>query len=168
MLCDICHKNIATVHLTEIVNEKVEEMHICQKCAKDKTEEIKEQLNISDFLGGLAEIGGAKSEKSALKCSSCGLTYDDFRKKGKLGCQECYATFRDNLLPLLKKIHGSIQHNGKAPFILKREAGEIHLDKKVKELRNRLEDAIKKEEYEEAARLRDQLKKIDKGKNNAG
>ena len=161
MLCDLCHKNIATVHLTEIVNYKIIEMHICQDCAQTKAEEISKQPNISEFLGGLADLGKDKSEEYSLKCSLCGLSYGDFRKTGRLGCAHCYVTFRKFLLPLLKKIHTSTRHAGKVP---------LHIDKdlsnevKLKELRKQLQRAIKLEEYEDAARLRDEIKKIDKGK----
>ncbi|MDD5584520.1 MAG: UvrB/UvrC motif-containing protein [Candidatus Omnitrophica bacterium] len=159
MLCDICHKNIATVHLTEIVNEKIAEMHICQPCAKTKTDEIKEQLNISDFLGGLTGIGQTKEkqEEISLKCSSCGLTYGDFKKKGRFGCGQCYTSFKAVLLPLLKKIHGSTRHVGKTP--LKRVIGKPA--EKISDLKTRLARAIQMEEYEEAAQLRDEIKNFE-------
>ena len=70
MLCDICHKNIATIHLTEIVNDKVVELHACQACAKLKAQELSEQFSASDFVGGLADIGAAKKKEQTLKCSS--------------------------------------------------------------------------------------------------
>ncbi len=154
MLCDVCHKNIATVHLTEIVNEKITEMHICQECAKSKAKDI-EQPSLSDFLGGLA---GAE-RKAALKCPSCGFSYEDFRKKGRLGCGGCYAAFKRQLLPLLKKVHSASRHTGKIP---------LHMEKKelpqakAEQLRSQLNRAIQLEEYEEAARLRDALKKLEK------
>jgi len=160
MLCDLCHKHIATVHLTEIINDKIAEMHICQACAKTKTEEIKDQLNISDFLGGLAVAGTAeRKEESSLKCVSCGLTYADFKKKGRLGCGNCYIVFKQMLLPLLKRIHGSTHHVGKSPL---HKEERISREANIKELKNRLERAIQLEEYEEAARLRDELKSLEK------
>ena len=158
MLCDVCHKNIATVHLTEIVNDKVVEMHVCQDCAQSKAQELNEQLNISDFLGGLAAMGELKAQKQLINCSVCGLSYQDFKKRGRLGCGRCYVTFRQELLPFLKKIHGLIKHTGKTPF---------HIDKamsaqaKLRNLRRRLERAIQLEEYEEAAALRDEIKKLE-------
>jgi protein arginine kinase activator len=160
MLCDICHKNIATVHLTEIVNDKIAEMHICSTCAKTKTEEIKDQLNISDFLGGLSGIGPAqgKKEEIDLKCASCGLTYADFKKKGRLGCSNCYVSFRVVLLPLIKKIHGSTHHVGKSP--LKHVLGAAQ--EKIADLKTQLKKAIQMEEYEAAARLRDEMKNLEK------
>jgi protein arginine kinase activator len=159
MQCDICHKNKATVHLTEIINDKVVEMHVCGGCAKIKTEEIKEHLTISDFLKGFVEneeVSETK-ERLSLKCSFCGLTYDEFKKKGRLGCQNCYKTFKVQLLPLLRKIHSSVRHIGKLPLKLEKTA-PTQLRKE--ELQRRLERAIHLEEYEEAARLRDEIKKI--------
>ena len=161
MLCDICHKNNATVHLTEIINERVVEMHICQACAQSKANELNKHLNISGFLGSLADMIGSPSRESPLKCSSCGLSYEEFKKKGRLGCGNCYVAFRKLLLPLLKKVHSATQHTGKIP---------VHIDKKVsrqlkiKDLQKRLQRAIQLEEYEEAAKLRDQIKGLEKKK----
>ena len=120
MLCDSCHKNIATVHLTEIVNDKVAEMHICQACAQSKSQGFTQQPNISNFLSGLVSAGRTKKEEQIPKCPVCGFNYSDFRKKGRLGCDQCYTTFRRQLLPLLKKIHGATRHTGKIPLNIKR------------------------------------------------
>jgi protein arginine kinase activator len=158
MLCDICHKNIATVHLTEVANDKVQEMHICQSCAKTKTEEIKEQLDISDLLGALADTGGLRKEDRFLKCQSCGLTYADFKKKGRLGCAFCYTSFKTQLLPLLKKIHGSINHTGKSPVKIN---SRVPLEVKLKDLKEKLARAVHLEEYETAAKLRDEIKQLE-------
>ena len=164
MLCDICHKNISTVHLTEIVNDKVVEMHICQACAKHKARELKEQLNISDFLGALVTGDDLlKKQKTAIKCASCGLTYNEFKKKGRLGCGKCYDALKGQLLPLLKKIHGSTRHNGKSPFVQeKKPPSQVT----AQELKRRLNQAIRLEEYEEAARLRDQIREFEEKKKN--
>jgi len=160
MICDICHKNNATVHLTEIINDKVVEMHICQVCAQEKASELNKHLNISGFLGSLADmVGGLPQERRLLKCPSCGFSYGDFKKKGRLGCGKCYETFHGLLLPLLKKIHSATTHTGKAPTSLdKRASGQM----KVNDLHQRLRRAIQLEEYEEAAKLRDQIKELEK------
>jgi len=156
MVCDICHKNIATVHLTEVINDKVVEMHICQHCTK--TEEFKENLSIQELLGGLMDVAGTQhKEKVSLKCSSCGLTYDDFRKKARLGCGKCYLTFRQQLTPLLKKVHGSLYYAGKR---LLDSTPKISRENKTEELQKRLDRAVQLEEFEEAARLRDELKHV--------
>ncbi|MBN2483093.1 MAG: UvrB/UvrC motif-containing protein [Candidatus Omnitrophica bacterium] len=156
MNCDICHKIVATVHLTEIVNEKVVELHICQKCAKVKTDELKSQLSLSDFLGGLVDKPDTKKTVPTA-CPLCGLTFNEFREKGRLGCGECYGAFKDQILPLFRKIHGSTQHVGKIPAHVEKK---ILIDREKEELKNRLARAVKLEEYEEAARIRDKLKHI--------
>jgi protein arginine kinase activator len=159
MLCDICHKNTATVHLTEIISDKVVEMHICQSCAKEKADENKEQLSITQLLSGLTNGEQIGKEKVSIKCQFCGLTYADFRKKARLGCANCYSTFRIQLMPLLKKIHSSIRYVGKIPL---KEESASNFDTKLKELKARLNRAVQLEEYEDAARLRDELKKLEK------
>ena len=162
MLCDICHKNNATVHLTEIINDKVVEMHICQVCAKIKANQLNKHLNISGFLGSLADVvGGLPQERGLLRCPSCGLNYEDFKKTGRLGCGKCYETFHRFLLPLLKKIHSSINHNGKVPTCLEKK---VTSQSKIDGLNQRLRRAIQLEEYEEAAKLRDQIKVLEKNK----
>lgn len=129
-------------------------MHICQSCTK--TEEFKENVSIQELLGGLMDITETnKKEKISLKCPVCGLTYDDFRKKARLGCGKCYSIFKQQLLPLLKKIHGSIRYNGKMPV---NSELKISRENKAEELQKRLDMAIQLEEFEEAARLRDELK----------
>ncbi|MDD4182719.1 MAG: UvrB/UvrC motif-containing protein [Candidatus Omnitrophica bacterium] len=157
MLCDICHKNIATVHLTEIINDKVVEMHICQNCTKIKTQELKDNLTIPELLTGLMDTAETPKKEISLKCPFCGLTYADFKKKARLGCGRCYSVFKVQILPLLKKIHGSLTYAGKSAVRAQKDS----LPGSVKELKTRLERAVKLEEYEEAARLRDELKKLE-------
>ncbi len=157
MLCDICHKNIATVHLTEIVNDKIAETHICQACAQAKAGEFAHQPNVSDFLSGLLSASIARKEEIALKCPSCGFNYSDFKKKGRLGCGQCYSAFKRQLLPLLKKIHGAIRHTGKIPQDMVSASSQ---EVKLKELEKQLQKAVELEEYEDAARIRDEIKKL--------
>ncbi|MFH1202351.1 MAG: UvrB/UvrC motif-containing protein [Candidatus Omnitrophota bacterium] len=162
MLCDICGKNPATVHLTEIIDDQMNELHLCEQCAHQKSLQMDQQFGLSDLLGGLAEFEKPTKEKEAtvaIKCTNCGLTYADFKKIGRLGCSECYNTFKKYLGPLLKKIHGSIIHFGKSPFKVARV-----LDKRgdLQALRNQLQKAIETEAFEEAARIRDQIKELEK------
>ncbi|MBP7088567.1 MAG: UvrB/UvrC motif-containing protein [Candidatus Omnitrophica bacterium] len=157
MLCDVCHKNIATVHLTEIVDDKIVEMHICQSCAQTKAEELKEHLSIPGFLGGLINQDREGKRKINLKCPACNLTYEEFKAKGKLGCERCYVIFKEQLLPLLKKIHSSLKHTGKAPVQIDQK---VIVESRIEDLRKRLERAIQLEEYEDAAKLRDEIKKL--------
>ncbi len=159
MVCDICHKNHATIHLTEIVDTKIVEMHICQDCAQAKAKILNEQLHLSGFVGALAGTGEEKSKKEAkLKCSFCGFKFEDFKAKGRLGCGTCYEAFRKQLLPLIKKIHGSTRHVGKIPNTSS-QGDSLNLE--IRELKIRLQRAIQIEEYEEAARLRDNIRKLE-------
>jgi len=116
-------------------------------------------------LAGMADFQKPAAEKEdavVLKCQACGLTYADFKKMGRLGCGECYDTFRKYLAPLLKRIHGSNQHMGKTPLKTK-AAGTKPGRKKadLQELKNKLQEAIQREAFEEAARLRDLIKEIE-------
>jgi len=167
MLCDICKKKEATVHLTEIVDDKVKKLHLCEDCAREKSEEMEAHFGLADLLSGLADLAPAKTKRTeetqevSVKCPKCGFTFRDFRKIGRLGCPACYDTFKDNLSPLLKKIHGSERHTGKIP-----SRKEVKRDTKtiLANLKERLEEAVKHEEFEEAARLRDEIREIERGK----
>jgi protein arginine kinase activator len=162
MLCDICGKNQATVHLTEIVDEQMNELHLCEGCARQKSASMEQQFGLSDLLGGMAESGGKQAIKDAsgsVKCPNCGLTYADFKKIGRLGCGDCYQSFKAYLLPLLKRIHGSTQHVGKSPFKAVVKNGRKKVD--LQDLRQRLSKAVEEEAFEEAARLRDQIRQAE-------
>ncbi len=162
MVCDICAVNQATVHLTEIVDEQMTELHLCEECAKTKSMDMEQHFGLGDLLGGLSDLGKAQvegRENVKLKCSNCGISYEDFRKMGRLGCGECYNSFRKYLMPLLKRIHGSNKHYGKMPLMLTRPVEE---KSEIAELKAGLEKAIQDEEFEEAARIRDMLKELEK------
>ena len=167
MQCDICGKKKATVYLTEIVDEQMSEMHLCEDCAREKSVQMEQQFGLADLLAGLADFGKQVKdvEKIKIKCANCGLSYDDFRKFGRLGCSECYSSFRDHLVTLLKKIHGSSRHLGKvpmkqqtAPKLLKNKGDELD------ELKQQLQQAIQEENFERAANLRDKIHEMEKGK----
>ncbi len=168
MLCDICNKNPATVHLTEIIDEQMSELHLCEECAHQKSVQMEQQFGLSDLLAGLVEFEKPSkdtAEAVTVKCANCGLTYADFKKIGRLGCSECYNAFRKYLGVLLKKIHGSNQHIGKSPI---KEPTDKVVSKKpdLQELRRRLQQAIETEAFEEAAQIRDQIRELEK--NNQG
>lgn len=160
MVCDVCGKNQATVHLTEIIDDQMNELHLCEDCARHKSSQMEQQFGLSDLLAGLTEFKKGAEEKEAvsLKCATCGLTYKDFKKLGRLGCGDCYTSFKKYLGPLLKRIHGSSIHYGKSPLKpLKDAKGKNTLS----DLRVQLQKAIEAEQFEEAARLRDQIKQLE-------
>jgi protein arginine kinase activator len=152
MTCDICGKKKATVHLTEIVDEQMSEMHLCEECARQKSAQMEQQFGLADLLAGLSDFSKApakESEKTSLQCSNCGLLYEDFRKFGRLGCGQCYTSFKEHLGGLLRKIHGSHKHLGKAPVaeggqpaempVIAMEAAPLE---NIEELKKQLHSAI--------------------------
>lgn len=161
MLCNICAKNPATVHLTEIIDDQMNELHLCETCAREKSTQMESQFGLSDLLAGLAEFEKPDLDKEAtsIKCPNCKLTYTDFKKIGRLGCGECYITFKKYLTPLLRRIHGSSHHFGKSPVRITKVVKK-KLD--LQDLRDKLQKAIEDEAFEEAARLRDQIRELDK------
>lgn len=167
MLCDICHKKEATVHLTEIIDDQVTELHLCEECATKKGAQMEQHFELADLLAGLADFGAklTTKEEQALKCSNCGMSFADFKKTGRLGCSVCYTAFRKNLLPLLKRIHGSTQHVGKSPVKAPKQVKKMT---ELQELKTKMERAIKLEQFEEAAELRDKIKALEKKSSSKG
>lgn len=162
MLCDICHKREATVHLTEIINDKITKMHLCEGCAKEKGEEMETHFGLSDLLAGLSDFGMPRELKGhkQYKCPACSFTFFDFQKTGRLGCPTCYETFKAQLSPLFKRIHGSDNHMGKLP--VKAVDGKLSKDAKdLHALKVKLQKSIDIEAFEEAAVLRDKIKDIE-------
>ncbi len=172
MICDVCHQKKATVHLTEIIDGEMAEMHICEDCAKERSTQMEQQFGLADLLAGLSDFGKQikAEEKEKMQCPNCSLGYEDFRKFGRLGCSECYTTFQKPLSTLLKKIHGSNQHLGKTPLVVatKQKKPLKKDDEKPPEtlqgLRNQMKQAILKEDFEQAAMLRDRIKNLEKEK----
>ena len=173
MLCDLCKQNQATVHLTEIVDEQMTEMHLCEECASQKGAQMESHFGLSDLLAGLADFGkttGPEETVETRTCPACHLSYEEFRKIGRLGCAECYEAFKDSLGSLLKRIHGSTQHVGKVPGRpaglppAVRPAAPPRAKNELAELRRKLAQAIDQEAFEEAAKLRDQIREHEKNK----
>ena len=162
MVCQICGKNEATVEFTEIINDQVKQLHLCDKCAQERGIEMEQGFGISDFMAGMSgSADKAQDESVLLKCEKCGMAFEDFRKIGRLGCGNCYIAFKQNLMPLLKRIHGSTRHVGKAPKEVDEKDGKKKVSE-VQELRWQLQRAVDNEEFEEAARLRDRIKALEK------
>lgn len=167
MLCERCQKRPATVHFTQVINGYKTEMNLCEECARETG-----QLNFEPFtfpfgslfsfdnlLSGLMDYTPGTYVEQNIKCTVCGNTYEDFKKTGRLGCAGCYNTFRDRLLPLVRKIHGYNLHKGKVP---KKAGVNLRIERQIERLREQLNEAVKREAYEEAARLRDQIKELEK------
>jgi protein arginine kinase activator len=164
MLCDDCKERPASVHITKIYNNQKTERHMCDQCAQ-KSGEISistdSQFAVQDFLKGMFSHGsaGAPQLKSGAACSGCGMTYGDFSRQGKIGCGECFRAYGDRLEPLLRRIHGTSHHTGKVP---KRAGGRLSQQRKLLQLRQALEGHVAREEYEQAATVRDEIKNLEK------
>ncbi|MHC4660704.1 MAG: UvrB/UvrC motif-containing protein [Planctomycetota bacterium] len=161
MLCENCKKNIATVHLTEIVDDVKKEVHLCEECANDKGLSFKkQQFSLQELLGSIIAQEAKTSETAdpTASCLECGMTFADFQSKGRLGCPNDYVTFKKTLVPLLEKIHGNAQHFGKVPS---RADRGLATEKERMELKQKLAEAVKRENYELAADLRDRISKLE-------
>ena len=164
MMCQNCNKNPATVILRRNINGHESEYHLCNKCAEQVKNEISFEKLFQGFLDAFlsceqqSDLLQKSTTQTALKCSKCGFTYDDFKKTGKLGCNECYRTFRGELLSVLENMQGSTKHNGKVPKKICLSPDE----KKLITLKLKLKKAIKYEEYEQAADIRDEIKVLEK------
>lgn len=166
MFCERCQKRTAQVHLTQVVNNIKQEMNLCTICAAELQAEsfgFAPQLNLHDFLAGLFnhQFTGANIKHSAmpqLRCEKCGSTESQVAKSGLFGCSQCYEQFSDKVKPLLKRIHGSSSHTGKVP---RRTGGKALISKEIRQLKSQLQDAVKQEEFEQAATLRDRIKELE-------
>jgi protein arginine kinase activator len=162
--CDVCGTRPAQVHYTEIVNKKVVTVDLCVECAKEKGIDIKKSgsYGVGDLVAGM--IGSAAQSDAEkigkVHCDFCGFDYSEFKKIGRFGCPECYRAFFAQLLPLLRHIHGSTQHRGKAPAQLGPQAV---IRRELAELKERLNRAVEREEYEKAAEIRDRIKELESG-----
>lgn len=160
MLCMLCQKKEARVHLTDVKEGKIKKVDLCEDCAKAKNIEDPAGFALADLLLGLGaseELAGPSPEGTELVCPSCGFSQADFKKSGRLGCPACYETFRDGLAGILKTMHKGTRHTGKVPRAL---ALGREVQDRLKALQHSLDEAVAVEDYEQAARLRDQIKAL--------
>ena len=172
MLCDNCGKNEANVKYTQIINGVKKEMKLCEKCSKQLgIDDINFNMPIdfSSFLGDLisdyeeSSFMPMMSTPKELRCKNCNTTYNEFLNTGKFGCAECYDAFSSKIESVLKRIHGSDKYlgrksKGKIKQIEKKT--EQKEDSKLDKLEKELKQAIKEERYEDAAKIRDEIKNI--------
>lgn len=158
MLCDKCGKNNATHFYKQTVNGKSVSMNLCSECAKKVggfSNMSKDPFGLSDLFSGFFFPDTHSIERQTVICKKCGKSFNDIMSDGKLGCNECYTTFEERLTPIVEKIHGRAIHTGKVP----RSAGkEVKRKKELTDLKDKLNEAIKNEDFENAAILRDKIK----------
>ncbi|MBI4718683.1 MAG: UvrB/UvrC motif-containing protein [Planctomycetes bacterium] len=157
-LCQHCKQAKATVHITDVAERR--ERHLCEDCAEREGVIVKQSSQTTNAI--LQEFIKHKTGLAAVDdrtCPKCGITFREFRLKGLLGCPHDYEAFRPLLLPLIERAHhGATQHLGKVPSAadpaLRKQAG-------LRRLRQQLQEAVDQENYEAAARLRDQLRQME-------
>lgn len=156
MLCEKCKKNNATVKIVKNYNGNITEKHLCQTCAGN------DDFSFSEFSNGsiLNDLFGMFTPviTSDFICDRCHTSYKEFKETGKFGCEDCFKKFESYLEPLFKNIHTSSSHTGKIP---KRCGEDLKIKKKKSELKLKLQKAISEENYEEAARIRDELREME-------
>lgn len=165
MLCEKCQKKQASVHLSHLINNNViQEVHLCKDCAQQVVPvNTKQSLLLPELLAGLMEpiIGKMVKEMGGIKCPYCGMTYLEFKKLGRFGCAEDYDVFKNGIEQLIEKIHGTTQHHGKVPSHISKT---VHKEVEMRKLQQELEHLVKEEKFEEAAKVRDEIKNYKKNK----
>lgn len=164
MLCEKCGKNNATTHIRTVINGVVRELDLCNNCA---AEEGYNHLHHNSLAEMLASMMGETIKKRVtaepVKCPVCKASFSDIAETGRMGCAECYNVFGNELLPYLKRVHGSTKHVGKvpnsAPLMVKPETDTVN------ELRLELNRLVREERYEEAAVVRDKIRKLEEDAN---
>lgn len=163
MLCDKCGKNEATVHMMQNINGQVSEINLCSECAKQAESAWGfHPFDMNDIFQSFFDTGSIfTSSLPSLACKTCSTTLDSFKKTGLLGCPDCYDSLRQDIEPIISTMHGSTEHKGQRP---EGEANpESTKENKVEMLNAQLQQAIAEERYEDAAKIRDEIKQMSEG-----
>jgi protein arginine kinase activator len=174
MKCQNCGESEATIHFKEVAEGNLREIHLCEACAADKGFHLAiehNKLSIATQFIWMAEnlYPESAAKLGSVHCSACGLRYSQFTRVGRLGCPDCYEAFQPQLQQILRRVHGETTHRGRVPrestALADRPAlapshAETH-DQQLRQLRRKLEAAIRGEAFEEAARLRDEIRTLE-------
>ncbi len=158
MICEKCGINTATTHIRTIINGKIQEKHLCRNCAMDNGYLDANNNDLTQVLGNIFGDSVLPFEKKITRCSCCGSSFDDIANSGKCGCSECYTQFYEQLLPYLKRVHGSTEHIGKTPVVELKDDTNLET---IESLRESLKALIQEEKYEQAAVVRDKIKALE-------
>jgi protein arginine kinase activator len=155
------------MHITKINNNQKIEKYLCNECAKQSGEmnlaglAFDNSFSVQDFLKGMfSQVIEEADQAEEMACPNCGMTYSEFSRGGKIGCSACYNTFGARLEPLLRRIHGASAHIGKVP---RRSGGLLEVKLRIKRLKQELMRQVSSEEYEMAAKTRDEIRELEKG-----
>ncbi len=157
MLCQRCGQNTATTHIKTVINGTVTELNLCGYCAAKEGYTSLSNGSITNMLasmlGQTMKMGDKIPQKS---CSCCGASFSEIAETGKAGCANCYTEFKSELLPYLKRIHGSVKHNGKT--LGTKQLTVVNDENELVSLKAKLAELVAAEKYEEAAVIRDRIK----------
>lgn len=168
MLCQMCGQHPATTHIKTIVNGKLTQAHLCADCAKKQG-----YGNLfADWGSGFGSLlsgfmGSAAPARQVTRCPGCGASFEDITRSGKIGCAQCYHTFRGQLLPIIQRIHGTAQHKGKVPGSSALRVTDPNNkivaveETPLEEKKRLLKQAIEVQDFERAAVLRDEIKELE-------
>ncbi|HEV8061064.1 MAG TPA: UvrB/UvrC motif-containing protein [Gemmataceae bacterium] len=158
LTCEKCKTRTAAYHITDVISEEqYEELHLCEECYQKYYEPSMHGASSKGESSAAAEADetGALGQR---QCPNCGIRFVEFRNSGRLGCPHDYQEFREELLPLLENIHGEVRHCGKVP---RRQPQNRQTQTELIQLRKQLLQAITREAYEEAAQLRDRIRRLE-------
>lgn len=160
MQCDQCGERDAVVHVTQIVDNAVTQLRLCEKCAASKGIETTVGAP-SHVLAGVLQAAHEQlaTSSDAPRCAFCGMTQGDLKAGGRLGCAHCYGAFAESLRELLRRVHGNSRHQGRR--YVQRVPDHPELPRSIEVLRERLREAIEREQFEAAAALRDEIRGLE-------
>ncbi|MDD6434391.1 MAG: UvrB/UvrC motif-containing protein [Ruminococcus bromii] len=167
MKCQKCGANNANTHVKTIINGEFKEYDLCSDCAKkmgytNVFSDMEDEF--SNFLGSFfGNVLPARTQ--ATRCEFCGTTYPEIAKTGHVGCAKCYDVFADELYPSIRRIHGNTTHCGKNSKRAENAKAEKPVEQtkedKIKALKAELDKAVKEQNFEHAAELRDKIKEME-------
>ncbi len=173
MKCQKCQNREATTHIKRVINGEFEEYNLCSECAKEMgygnlfsgfTNSFADDFN--SLFGSFFE-NALPARTQATRCETCGSSYNDIQRTGMMGCADCYSVFGGDIMPTIRKIHGNTTHCGKnsAAFKAQREKRAVEKapepESELEKLQSELENAVKNQEFEKAAELRDKIKTME-------
>ena len=190
MLCERCKIREANIQYTEIANGVRTEHNYCAQCAKEMdfgpySAIFEGEFPLGKLLSGLLGVPGEEAEEEKtgqIICPTCGTSYDDFVKNSRFGCPDCYSVFDPLISDNIRHLQGSEKHVGKRPAGYRSEMEEMNgvgttgedpvnipelsKEEKIRLMETRLKDAVRREEYEEAAKLRDEIRALKEERQN--
>ncbi len=163
MTCQQCMKRPANVQITQMINNQKSVLYLCEQCAGAREDLINNfSFNMGNLLASIMEnmqgFTHLPITENVEQCDVCGMTYDEFTRLGKFGCENCYRVFSSRLMPIFRRLHGNTRHTGKVPA---KANTERRTAKEIFSLRTQLEEAVKNEQYEKAARIRDKIRQLE-------